>query len=88
MKWFPLLKGWILKPFTPSPKDEALSASSSSGWRFNLAPDEWPSTPLSEAAEADFSQSSRNSEMMAELVFYDFESFLLISVHMCCRVYV
>lgn len=61
-------KGWILKKtkkkktFIPPHKDEALStcssSSSSSGWRFNLSPDEWPTASLSEAAEAEFKGNS------------------------------
>lgn len=60
-KWndFLCLKGWILfkeikNIFISLLKDEVLStSSSSSGWRFNLSPDEWPTASLSEAAEAD-----------------------------------
>lgn len=59
---------WKNTTFISPHKDELLSTSSSSGWRFNLSPDEWPTTSLSEAAEADCPESKGNSEMTGEFV--------------------
>lgn len=66
---FVCLKGWIFFfTFIFSSKDKVLPTSSSSGWRFNLSPDEWPTISLTEAAEADCSESNGNSEMTGEFL--------------------